>query len=356
MPTVPLRRLVKDDQWEAEDLAGRLGIVAHAAFLRAGFVPYGDEPSSGLLLKQVDEVGPSAPSFSRRYTLAQLARRREGADVAVQELRAHGNGDVAFRAYVLTTDGHRRRLCRAVLDAAALAPLLSGRVDDAARAMETGYAGSWLWKSLVDWVFPVLHLELCRRNDLPVTGFASLPDDAKAEILKRLSDGKDLAMVECTNRQLRRLVAERDGELWKAMYESLGLSPEAESSDEGGNWKQRYLNSRQQLRLTHWTCPYDDGPLLELFELELQRLWDFPSPWEDPFVVSHVESTGFDYPPPPYMVHDPPAPPPEPEVVVARGKNAGRKRRKVPRHDFQKKRHGAGAIHSPSSRYRWKHR
>ncbi|TVU19194.1 hypothetical protein EJB05_35331, partial [Eragrostis curvula] len=281
MATVPLRRVVDDEQWEAEDLAGRLGIVAHAAFLRAGFVPHGDEPSSGHLLKQLDEVGPSAPCLSRRYAAAQLARRREGADVVVQELRAHGNGDVAFRAYLLTKDGHRRRLCEAVLDAAVLAPLLSGRLDDAARALETGSAGAWLWKSLVDWVFPTLHLELCRRNDLPVTGFASLPDDAKAEILKRLADGKDLARVECTSRQLRRLVAERDAELWKARYESQGLSPEAQSSGKAGTWKQRYLNSRQQLRPTLRTCrpsvcylSNDEDPFLELFELEFQRLWD----------------------------------------------------------------------------------
>jgi hypothetical protein len=34
MGTVPLRRLMGDDQWEAEDLAGRLSIVEHAALSR----------------------------------------------------------------------------------------------------------------------------------------------------------------------------------------------------------------------------------------------------------------------------------------------------------------------------------
>ncbi|TVU19200.1 hypothetical protein EJB05_35337, partial [Eragrostis curvula] len=246
---VPLRRLVDDEQWEAEDVAGRLGIVAHAAFLRAGFVPCGDEPGSGCLFhKQVDEIGPSAPSLSRRYTAPQLARHREGApapaDVAVLELRAGTNGEVAFRAYLLTTDGHRRRECKAVLTAAALAPLLSGGLDDAARAMKTGSAGSWLiWKSLADLVFPVLLHEVCSSER---SCFTSLPDDAKAEILKRLADGKDLARVECTSKQLQHLVAERDDELWKARYESLNLMPEAEGSAESeglGSWKERYVNA-----------------------------------------------------------------------------------------------------------------
>jgi hypothetical protein len=398
MGTVPLRRLVGDDHWEAEDLAGRLSIVAHAAFLRAGFVPYGDEPSSGALLKQVDEIGPSAPRLSRRYTVAELAARSERADAAALEVRAQGNGGVAFQAYLLTRDGELRCLCEAVLDEDTLAPLLACRVADAARALET--ADMSLWRPLVDWVFPVLLLELCRRNDLPVTGFASLPDDIKAEILKRLNDGKDLARVECTSKQLRRLVT--DCELWKGMCEALGLLPlevqSSDSSDGLGSWKQRYMEARRRPR-----CPRLFSSLWDLYdedegwfaqsmrqmEAPLQRVvfgsydddegwlprrrrereandlvrrrlrvFDIPSPWvHENFIVQPTsESTGFVHLP---FVEpeDPLAPPPEP-VVAARGTNAGRRRRhrNRPRNDYQKKRHGAGAIHSPSSRYKWKHR
>jgi hypothetical protein len=32
---------------------------------------------------------------------------------------------------------------------------------------------------------------LCRQNDMPVTDFMSLPDDIKAEILKRLDGSED---------------------------------------------------------------------------------------------------------------------------------------------------------------------
>jgi hypothetical protein len=58
--------------------------------------------------------------------------------------------------------------------------------------------------------------------------FMSLPGDAKAAILARLTDGADLASVERVCTGLRRLVAERDGELWKATYDALlrrGPSP-----------------------------------------------------------------------------------------------------------------------------------
>ncbi|GJN06642.1 hypothetical protein PR202_ga24394 [Eleusine coracana subsp. coracana] len=358
MPIVLLRRLVDEDEWEAEDLAGRLGIVAHAAFLRAGFVPCGEEPSSGHLLKQVDEIGPSAPALRRRYTAAQLARREgDAVDAAVLELRARGNGGVAFQAFVLTRDGDRRRLCEAVLDAAALAPLLSGGLADAARALlETG---AWLWRPLADWVVPTLLLELCRRNDLPVTGFTSLPDDAKVEILKRLDDGKDLAMVECVSSQLRRLVADRG--LWKAMYRSLGLPSDLKISQEVGSWKERYVNSRPQLE-SGWDLPsllcdsdneYDRYLNMLIDEC---RLWEFefPMPRENLVILPPMRFTSFSYPS--YMVHDdPPAPLPEREVAP-KSKNAGRQHRKVQRNHYQKKQHGVGAIHSPSSRYKWKHR
>lgn len=47
----------------------------------------------------------------------------------------------------------------------------------------------------------------------------SLPDDLIAAVLSRLTGGGDhLAVVECTCSKLRRLVADRDGGLWRTMY------------------------------------------------------------------------------------------------------------------------------------------
>nr|CAB3495018.1 unnamed protein product [Digitaria exilis] len=60
--------------------------------------------------------------------------------------------------------------------------------------------------------------QLRQRNGPAVTGFRSLPDDAKVEIFMRLRSAANLAMVECTCRDLRRVVAEHDGELWRRMY------------------------------------------------------------------------------------------------------------------------------------------
>ncbi|KAL6883569.1 hypothetical protein ACP4OV_010983 [Aristida adscensionis] len=381
--SIPIRKFVNAEQWEAEDLAGRLGTVAHAAFLRAGFLPHGAEPRSGHLLSQVDEIGPSAPSLSRRYTLPQLAARRDGSatETAVLELRAAGahGRDFAFQAYLLAGDGDRRRLCQALLDEADLAPILSGGVDDAARALGTD-AGAWLWRSLVDWVCRVLQLELCRRNGLPVTSFASLPDDVRAEILKRLTDGVDLARVECVDRQLRRLVAERDGELWQPLHDDLPYrwlrrfmgddddGDEASGSDELLRWKERYVKARKYIGVEK-PRPRRRmaSPLSTLFST-----LDDPWPWRlhapvacvyrpinilplrspPPLVLPHVE-----------YINEPESPPParsrrrpEPEMV-ARGRSAGGRRGDVATKGDKRRRQGAGgAIHSPSSRYRWKHR
>ncbi|KAK3138911.1 hypothetical protein QOZ80_5AG0375060 [Eleusine coracana subsp. coracana] len=304
-------------------------------------MPYGDEPSSGQYMKQVDKTGPSSTCLSRRYTTAQLAHR-EG---AVLELCTRENGDVVLQVYLLMTDGDRGCLSyEEVLDEATLVPLLSCSLAD---GLELG-----------DWVLPL--------PALPVTSFASLPDDAKTEILKRLTDGKDLARVECVSRQLRRLVTERDCELWKAMYDSLGLPPEIQISDsEGlGSWKERYMEASS---VWAWFFDsYDGDGNLTLAERRLLRESDFLQHLrefmlsllrrrEDPTIVVPMQSTGFAYYPPDMVHDDPPVPPPEREEAT-RGKNVGRQHHKVQRNDYQKKRHGAGAIHSPSSRYRWKHR
>lgn len=207
-----------------------------------------------------------------------------------------------------------------VVQADTLSPLLSGRLADAALALKTGSAGAWLWKSFADYVFPVLFLDLCGRNDVPVTGFSSLPDDATTEILKRI-DGKDLARVECTSKQLRCLVTERDGVLWKAMYESLGRLPVSQSSDSDsdglGSWKQRYVNARQRRPPPrYWFSPefiplynYDEDwlpPRRRQREANLQHAREFaPLVILDDSIITPTESADFAYGP--NMVHDGPS-------------------------------------------------
>ncbi|CAL4924264.1 unnamed protein product [Urochloa decumbens] len=341
---VPLPRFVDADEWEAADLTGRLGIVAHASFLYAGFVPYGVVPSSG---------HSPAPLLSRRYYTAPQLVRADGADVAVLELPEQAIGEVAFRTYLLTSAGHQRCVYQAFLNKAYLAPILSGGVHDAARALETGAVGAWLWRSLADWACRGPFLELCCWNDLPVTGFSSLPDDAKTEILKRLADAKDLARVECTSSQLRRLVAARDGELWKAVCETRGLLPEEETL-EVISWKERYVSALRPPPSRPWAWAratthhdlFDSAQHEELFvrlRQSLQQQHDelYATRHRVPVVDSSITDETL----------DPPA-----QGVVARGRQSGRKHRNVPQKDCMNKWHGAGAIHSPSSRYRWKHR
>jgi hypothetical protein len=81
--------------------------------------------------------------------------------------------------------------------------------------------------------------------------FMSLPGDAKAAILARLTDGADLASVERVCTGLRRL----DGELWKATYDALlrrGVSRSLPDDYSGGHssppemsWKERYVRARR---------------------------------------------------------------------------------------------------------------
>ncbi|XP_062205218.1 uncharacterized protein LOC133907227 [Phragmites australis] len=346
-----LRRFVDADHWEAEDVVGRLGMIAHAALLHAGFVPYGAEPPSGHLLKMPAGKTGTSLYLSRRYTAPQLAHRKD-ADAAVLMLcTTPGSDDVALIMY-LTTDIDVRSAYRERLGVATITPLLSRALDD------TEPRGSRICWSLADGVCWGLFVKLCHRNGLPLTGFTSLPDDVKVEILKRLKDGEDLARVECTSRQLRRLVAECDGELWKPLYEAHRefLKPLYEALRE--LWKSSYdLFSLRLLR--RWCRPFllDDAESSEdvavswkekyVMRASRHRLFldSFPL-----IVLPPIRSTSSPWIPA-WLLSDPPEP-----KIVAGGKNACGHHRKVARNDYNKKRHGAGAIHSPSSRYRWKHR
>jgi hypothetical protein len=160
-----LENLVDADQWEAKDIVGRLGIVFHAAFVFAGFHPYGAQPPSGHLLKQPIKARNSL-CLSRRYTAPELARR-PCADAAVLVLCTEGR-DVAILIF-LTTEHDMERVYLERLDLAAVRPLLCRTLG----GVEPW--GSRICKSLADGVcWGFLH-ELCRKNSLPLTGRASCP-------------------------------------------------------------------------------------------------------------------------------------------------------------------------------------
>jgi len=255
-----LKKIVDAEQWDAEDIAGRLGMVLHAAFLFAGFQPYGALPRSGHLLKKQSRKKGSSLCLSRQYTAPDLAHR-DGADAAVLMLCVQGS-DVALLVFLVTTDGddtpENAYLER--LDLGTVRPLLSRSLC----GVEPW--ASRICKSLADGVCWGLLHELCRRNGLPLSGFESLPDDLKGAVLEKLTDGKDLARVECVSSQLRLLVAERDHKLWKTLYKALParqrrgrwrlwwfFHDDAESSDEeqetlsvGSSWKDMYVEARRR--------------------------------------------------------------------------------------------------------------
>uniref|UniRef100_A0A0E0B7J0 F-box domain-containing protein n=1 Tax=Oryza glumipatula TaxID=40148 RepID=A0A0E0B7J0_9ORYZ len=314
--TSPLHRIIGAAMWDAEPLLGSLVILAHAAFLDAGFVSTGaandDGAQSSVRLPR--QVGATASALSLRYTAPQLLHRHRqdaaAAAAATVALRvcAHGRRHVVFYVCVSALAD---RLCRRVL------------------------------------------VDLCAKNGVPVEPeheLMSLPDDVKVAILARLAAGEDLARVECTCVGLNLLVAEHDSTLWKPMYTKLrsqlrrrlrflGLSygePTAVS------WKARYVAVRRR------RVPAAHDVFMGEILLPVMTEW-MRVPWirRYPFV-----------PPPP------PESPEEEETVVPRRR---RRRRAMPRdaghgraapgHGGDKKQwRGAGAVHSPSSRFRWKHR
>lgn len=173
----------------------------------------------------------------------------------------------------------------------------------------------------------------------------SLPDDLKIAILKRLADGKDLARVLCVSAQLRLLVAEREGELWKTFYEALPLRPRfwfwcclsrvyvPPVVVEVRSWRDMYMDRRR----FNWAAVMW-RPASSIIS-RVRRRWD---------PISFLESA---------KEHEQQK---EQCTVATRAERNGSRhhRRQVARNDddYIKRRHGVGAIHSPSSRYRWNHR
>uniref|UniRef100_A0A0E0J418 F-box domain-containing protein n=1 Tax=Oryza nivara TaxID=4536 RepID=A0A0E0J418_ORYNI len=271
--TSPLHRIIGAAMWDAEPLLGRLVILAHAAFLDAGFVSTGaandDGAQSSVRLPR--QVGATASALSLRYTAPQLLHRHRqdaaAAAAATVALRvcAHGRRHVVFYVCVRFANPWLDTywIC---LDAPAAAALLAGGLDDTARALarrERGARLAALCSALADRLCRRVLVDLCAKNGVPVEPeheLMSLPDDVKVSILARLAAGEDLARVECTCVGLNLLVAEHDSTLWKPMYTKLrsqlrrrlrflGVSygePTAVS------WKARYVAVRRRM-----TCSWE---------------------------------------------------------------------------------------------------
>ncbi|KAF8696904.1 hypothetical protein HU200_036546 [Digitaria exilis] len=351
-----LHKFVDAEQWQAEDTIGRLGILMHASFLLAGFHTYGARPpSSHLLVRRACEP-PGSLCLWRLYTAPQLAHRH-GADAAVLVVSAQGS-EIALLMFL--TAGRSDWASGAYLEllhASTVAPLLSR-----ARLGDAEPRASRVCRALADGVCSGLLTELCRWNGLALASLAPLPDDMVVEILRRLADAEDVARVESTCRDMRRVVAERGGELWKPRYEAVRAqrrerrrrwlpswlflfgseSSESEEEEEEGvevlrSWKEKFVEARPR----RWD---EDG----FFRLRFRREFDFDL--EAYFALrSSVRLRD--------LLQDSP----EKETVLTKGESSGdRRRRNVARtrdnHRNKWRGAGTGAIHSPSSRYRWKHR
>ncbi|CAL4916002.1 unnamed protein product [Urochloa decumbens] len=218
-----LHKVTDDTTWDAEDLFGRLCIVAHAAFLYAGFHPSAAPVARPWSLCRSYSVLPLETAAESHQDAAAVVlrlysswgRRRRGRDH--MSLPAHVVTDSNGGRYMEAME-HRERFRRATLWS-----VLAGGVDDAARALRApGSAG----ELLTDGVCRVLFLYACEANGVPVMpDFASLPRDIKMAILDKLEDGRDVAMAECASKELRDLVAGHGSDLWKAKCEAIISCP-----------------------------------------------------------------------------------------------------------------------------------
>ncbi|KAL6641589.1 hypothetical protein ACP70R_019770 [Stipagrostis hirtigluma subsp. patula] len=362
----PLHEAIGAGRWDAEAPLGRLVLVAHAAFLYAGFVPCG-KPASRRLPAQ---VGAAASTITLRYTIPELVVRPRkpsgaGADSAVLRLCAHGRFLILYG--YLAGDGNRPPTRWACVDAAFVAPVLSGDLDATAHALANDALGARLWKALAGGLCRHLYEDICGKNwsRLPPR-LTSLPADLQAAILSRLG-AKDLAMVECTCTELRNLVAGRH--LWRAKYVfklwwSLWPYPSERSGIDNSSrsWMEMFLTARRR-----WPSPsrrliYEMyGGEMELWPLHHRRGWrrrlrpllwpiddlfDWDENWDD-----LDDRRGR---------HDPT------ERLIRRfqqrrskvpvGDGNGRRRMAAAYGSSERRRCSEGVIHSPSARYRWTHR
>jgi hypothetical protein len=196
----PLHRVIDSDRWAAECLLGRLIILVHATFLDAGFLPdaHSVPTKSGRVPRW---VGVTASTLSLRY----VAPRRKYEPVAPR-IRAIGMHVVFYVCLPRFAGDARPVMHRACVDACSAAPLLSGGLDDTARALtdtDDGALLAALWRELTEKLSRPAFDGLCRKNAL-----ASLPRDLVLAIVARLAGSKDRLRVASTCAELWRLVTD----------------------------------------------------------------------------------------------------------------------------------------------------
>ncbi|KAL6642528.1 hypothetical protein ACP70R_020709 [Stipagrostis hirtigluma subsp. patula] len=292
-------------------------------------------PASSPTARRPRRDGPS-PAATLRHP---LARREGGGEAAAVVMRLTGRGRrrerrsyMAVQTYVVGRDGGRAREQRLRLPNAYLYAALSGGVGDMARALRSpGSAGAWLWQKLADELGLCLFFHACRVKDVPAEPwFASLPGDVKVVILQKLDNAKDLAMAECASKELRDIAAEHDAVLWKATY---GVSRKRTSAGS------RFVRAK--------TCT---ARLMD----SLDRMFVDLVPEMD---ISLRQSLRRRKPPAATAGPVDERDPLEMLRVVKANNEAGHAPRCFKaQHSGYRRRHGAGATHSPSCRYRWKHR
>ncbi|KAI4979283.1 hypothetical protein ZWY2020_016036 [Hordeum vulgare] len=356
----PLHGVVDGSQWDAERLLGRLVIVVHAAFLESGFIVArrhtGDLSSTCRLPA---EVGAMASTLCLEYAAPPLLRRH---DMDGAALRVCTNGRHVIFYLQLQVCSLPIQTYWVCLDALSVAPLLSGGLDDTGRKLLGSYGSrtATLWRSVSDGFCRRIFSDLCREHGARAPSLMSLPCDAMTAILERLADGKDLVSVESTCTELRRFVGDRDRQLWLPRYKALpgntlwwSLLRDIDSDDDlpAASWKEMFVWATRQRehrlvllptrsRGSSW-CSFfgrrvdDDGEEADLVELPVDAASCFGE------TMTETEGDGG-------------------ENTTGRRHGHG-KAPVIGGHEKQKQqsrrtRTGTGAIHSPSSRYRWKHR
>lgn len=362
----PLHGIVDARRWDAERILGRLVIVVHAAFLEAGFVVsrrHRRDRDLSSTCRLPTELGETASTLSLEYTAPQLLPRH---DMDGAALRVCTDGRHIIFYLQLQVCFVRISTYWVCLDALSVAPLLSGHLNGTARRLlgNDGSPTAALWRMVSDGFCRRIFSDLCREYGV-VPGRAptlmSLPGDAMAAILERLADGKDLLRVESTCTELRRFVADRDRQLWMPRYKALrgnrlwcwwllllhGYTDSDEDLPETStSWKEMFVRATR--RREHWFLRPTRVLTLPRFPILDSWNWLFRS---DSFELPVDAAACFGE----MMSED------------DGGKNTTGRRHghgKAPAtggHEKQKQqgrrtRTGTGAIHSPSARYRWKHR
>ncbi|CAL4932728.1 unnamed protein product [Urochloa decumbens] len=342
----PLHRVTDGARWDAEDLFGRLCIVAHAAFLYAGFHPSAAPAARPWSLSCSYSVLPPETAADRQQDAATIVLRI----YRPWGRRRRGQAHMSLRAHVVTAanNGGRYMEHRERLDRAALETILSSGgsgVDGVARTIRApGSAAERLWNCLTDGICRGLFLYACEANGVPVMpDFASLPGDAKLSILEKLEDGKDLAMAECASKELSSLVAGHGSDLWKAKYEDVIISS---CPNHIGNhaaianvtrWKERYVEARRSMS--------------RFREQQQQPVEMDPTPypsWMQPRMFWNTRN----------VVREAQHPTAQRRAEVdekSHRRSVGRAMAKVPKRSNRKE-HQAGAVQSSSSQYQRKHR